>query len=47
MNSNYTRRTFAMRFASVLSALGFTTAALPNRALAQSSAALDAAKSAS
>ena len=42
MNSTFTRRTFAARFASVLSALGFTAAALPNRALAQSSAAPDA-----
>src|ERR1700733_11532549 len=42
MNSNYTRRTFTMRFAAALSALGFTTAALPDRALAQSSAAPDA-----
>ncbi len=42
MNLNYTRRTFAMRFASVLSALGFTAAVLPNRAVAQSSAAQNA-----
>ena len=42
MNLTYTRRTFAMRFASVLSALGFTTAVLPDRALAQSSATPDA-----
>ncbi|MGA7399656.1 MAG: RidA family protein [Candidatus Sulfotelmatobacter sp.] len=42
MNSTYTRRTFAMRLASVLSALGFTAAALPSRALAESSAAQDA-----
>ncbi len=39
MNSEYTRRTFATRFASVLSALGITTAAaLPARAMAQSPA---------
>ncbi|MGA8440052.1 MAG: RidA family protein [Candidatus Sulfotelmatobacter sp.] len=42
MNSNYTRRTLAMRFAAVLSALGFTTAVLSDRALAQSSATPDA-----
>src|ERR1700747_235229 len=39
MNSTFTRRTFATRFASVLSALGVTAAALPNHALAQSSPA--------
>jgi enamine deaminase RidA (YjgF/YER057c/UK114 family) len=38
MHPDYTRRTFAARFASVLSALGMTTAALPSRAMAQSSA---------
>ena len=42
MNLTFTRRTFAARFASVLSALGVTAAVLPNRALAQSSAAQDA-----
>jgi 2-iminobutanoate/2-iminopropanoate deaminase len=42
MNSTFTRRTFATRFASVLSALGLTTAVLPNRAMAQSSPAQDA-----
>ena len=36
MKSDCTRRTFATRFASVLSALGITTAALPSRAMAQS-----------
>ncbi|MFZ0198400.1 MAG: RidA family protein [Candidatus Sulfotelmatobacter sp.] len=41
MNLTYTRRMFAMRFASVLSALGFTAAVLPDRTLAQSSAAPD------
>jgi 2-iminobutanoate/2-iminopropanoate deaminase len=41
MNLNFTRRTFAVRFASVLSALGATTAGLPNRAWAQSSATPD------
>src|SRR5580700_6695347 len=40
MNLTFTRRTFAARCASVLSALGF--AALPNRGLAQGSAAQDA-----
>ncbi len=39
MNLNLTRRTFAARFASVLSALGVSAAVLPNRALAQSSTA--------
>lgn len=38
MKSDFTRRTFATRFASVLSALGITTAALPSRAVGQSSA---------
>lgn len=42
MNSTFTRRTFATRFASVLSALGVTTAVLPKRALAQGSSAQDA-----
>jgi 2-iminobutanoate/2-iminopropanoate deaminase len=42
MNLTFTRRAFAARFASVLSALGVTAAVLPNRALAQSSAAQDA-----
>jgi 2-iminobutanoate/2-iminopropanoate deaminase len=37
MNLTSTRRTFALRFGSVLSALGLTAAALPPRALAQSS----------
>lgn len=35
MNSNSTRRTFAVRFASILSALGIAGAARPARALAQ------------
>jgi 2-iminobutanoate/2-iminopropanoate deaminase len=39
MNPDCTRRTFAMRFASILSALGITTAALPGGASAQNSAA--------
>jgi 2-iminobutanoate/2-iminopropanoate deaminase len=42
MNLNLTRRTFATRFASVLSALGVSAAVLPNHALAQSSTAQDA-----
>ena len=42
MNSTFTRRTFATRFASVLSALGVTAAVLPNRALAQGSTAQEA-----
>jgi 2-iminobutanoate/2-iminopropanoate deaminase len=42
MNLTFTRRMFAARFASALSALGVTTAVLPNRALAQSAAAQDA-----
>src|SRR5271156_5424539 len=42
MNLTFTRRTFAARFASVLSGLGFAVAAVPNRALAQGSAAQDA-----
>jgi 2-iminobutanoate/2-iminopropanoate deaminase len=41
MNLTFTRRTFAARFASVLSGLGFTAALLPNRALAQGSATPD------
>ncbi len=41
MNLTLTRRTFAARFASGLSALGVTAAALPTRATAQSSAAQD------
>ena len=39
MKSTFTRRTFAARFAAVLSALGVTTAVLPDRALAQNTAA--------
>jgi 2-iminobutanoate/2-iminopropanoate deaminase len=39
MNLNFSRRTFALRFASVLSALGVTAAVLPTRGMAQSSAA--------
>jgi 2-iminobutanoate/2-iminopropanoate deaminase len=42
MSLNFTRRMFAVRFASVLSGLGFATAALPDRALAQGSAAQEA-----
>jgi len=42
MNSTFTRRTFAARCVSVLSALGVTATLLPNRALAQGSAAQDA-----
>jgi 2-iminobutanoate/2-iminopropanoate deaminase len=41
MNLTFTRRTFATRFASMLSALGVTAAALPNRALAQKAEAQD------
>ena len=41
MKSTFTRRTFAARFASALSALGVGAAVLPNRALAQSSPAQD------
>jgi 2-iminobutanoate/2-iminopropanoate deaminase len=37
MTSTFTRRSFATRFASILSALGVTAAVLPNRALAQGS----------
>ncbi len=42
MNFNVTRRMFALRSASVLSALGVTAAVLPNRGMAQSPAAQDA-----
>ena len=42
MNLTFTRRAFAARFASMLSAVGVTAAVLPNRALAQGSAAQDA-----
>jgi 2-iminobutanoate/2-iminopropanoate deaminase len=42
MNLNFSRRTFALRFASVLSALGVTAAVLPTRGIAQSSASHDA-----
>jgi 2-iminobutanoate/2-iminopropanoate deaminase len=42
MNLNFSRRTFALRFASVLSALGVTAAVLPTRGIAQSSAPQDA-----
>ncbi|MGA7925551.1 MAG: RidA family protein [Candidatus Sulfotelmatobacter sp.] len=42
MNLTCTRRTFATRFASVLSALGVSVAVLPNHAVAQSSPAQDA-----
>ena len=41
MNLTFTRRTFATRFASVLSAVGVTAAVLPNRALAQSAPSKD------
>ena len=41
MNLTFTRRAFAARFASVLSALGVTAVVLPNRALARSAAAQD------
>ncbi len=41
MNLTFTRRAFAARFASVLSALGVTVAVLPDRALAQGSTAQD------
>jgi enamine deaminase RidA (YjgF/YER057c/UK114 family) len=41
MNLTFTRRTFAVRFASVLSTLGVTTGILPNRALAGSASAQD------
>jgi 2-iminobutanoate/2-iminopropanoate deaminase len=39
MSLTFTRRTFATRFASVLSALGIAPAVLPNRASAQTPAA--------
>ena len=42
MNSTFTRRTFASRLASVLSALGVAAAVLPKRALARGSTAQDA-----
>src|ERR1700704_4201568 len=42
MNSTVSRRTFASRFASILSIFGVTTAMSPTRALAQSSTAQDA-----
>jgi len=42
MNLTFTRRTFAARFASVLSAMGVAAAVSPNRAMAQSSPAQDA-----
>jgi 2-iminobutanoate/2-iminopropanoate deaminase len=42
MNLTFTRRAFAARFASVLSTLGVTAAILPNRAMAQNTAAQDA-----
>jgi 2-iminobutanoate/2-iminopropanoate deaminase len=42
MNLNFSRRMFALRFASVLSALGVTAAVLPARGIAQSSAPRDA-----
>jgi 2-iminobutanoate/2-iminopropanoate deaminase len=38
MNLTFTRRTFAARFASVVSALGFTAAVLPKHASAQGAA---------
>ena len=41
MNVNLTRRMFALRSASVLSALGLTAAMSPTRGMAQSSAAPD------
>jgi 2-iminobutanoate/2-iminopropanoate deaminase len=41
MNLTFTRRTFAARVVSLLSALGVTATVLPGRALAQSSAAQD------
>ena len=37
MNLSVTRRAFGLRFASVMSALGFVSAALPSQATAQSS----------
>jgi enamine deaminase RidA (YjgF/YER057c/UK114 family) len=41
MNMFFTRRAFAARFASVLSALGVTAAVLPNRAFAEGAADQD------
>lgn len=41
MNMIFTRRAFAARLASMLSALGVTAAVLPNRALAEGAAAQD------
>lgn len=41
MNLTFTRRTFAARVASLLSALGVTATVLPGRALAQGAAAQD------
>jgi 2-iminobutanoate/2-iminopropanoate deaminase len=41
MNLTFTRRAFAARFASALSALGVPAAVLPNRAVAQGTAAQD------
>lgn len=42
MNFTSTRRTFALRFGSMLSALGLAASASPTRSLAQSSAGQDA-----
>ena len=42
MDLNFSRRTLALRFASVLSALGVTAAVLPTRGIAQSSGPQDA-----
>lgn len=42
MNLNFTRRMFAQRFASALSALGITAAVLPTPGFAQSSSPQDA-----
>jgi len=42
MNFTFTRRMFGLRFASALSALGITTAALPKHGMAQTTAAQDA-----
>src|ERR1700758_5472676 len=41
MNLNFSRRIFALRFASVLSALGVTAAVSPKHAMAQSSSSQD------
>jgi 2-iminobutanoate/2-iminopropanoate deaminase len=41
MNLNFSRRMFALRFASVLSALGVTAAVSPKRGMAQSSSTQD------